>query len=637
MPICPRCSATIHPGAEDQCPACGYSLARANAIFGEGMVEFTRVVDAAGALTHPERLELLRALEHMERLIPPAALCIYITDDGRAAELRTHAHWILNHARIHHPSFGRRELRKAIEDAELRERRPGEQPAGTSERPPALPVRLWNSLCSAIHETLHPPAAPVRQEWMLILVVDVQLEMACFSWGYMLDAYINPDSINSCIISARLQFRERAMVAGLRKVMNAATRQIARSAHKTNRRLLLRSTRALLPAALLGTALLAPATAEPASAIDSLRNDDTAEEIAEPPAEPALPTAPDAATAVSTPSEPTSSSEAKDSPDTPAPSQDKSIPRWQPEHYRLLMAGELDTGYTALLAAPPAADKAAEKATKAVKGAKPTDATTESDTRILGRYCDAYLRPAPEATLIDPQHLLHSPEAEDITHLLRHLNDQARYRLCTALVKGSQVIPGELSAATLVGSVAQQSCDYAVLLLYPLGNTAAIDIGYRDIKLDDDTRHQWLQRVRSAAAESGDGVEGLAAALRTINELITPLSAGFTPLATDESRRIPRIDIRFKPKPEEDPSWKDKLRKSLENSWLFTPRGLAISLGIGGPLALLLVYLFFIRRRSATLCTTTPDTRLASPYGAGVSRYVRYLEGREAEREKQLF
>lgn len=630
MPICPRCSATIHPGAEDQCPACGYSLARANALFGEGMVEFTRVVDAAGALTHPERQELLRALEHMERLIPPAALCIYITDDGRAAELRTHAHWILNHARIHHPSFGKRELRKAIEDAELRERRPGEQPASLPEPPPSLPARLWNSLCSAVHETLHPPAAPVRQEWMLILVVDVQLEMACFSWGYMLDAYINPDSINSCIISARLQFRERAMVAGLRKVMNAATRQIARAAHKTNRRLLARGARALLPAALLGTALLPHTTAEPsAAALDALRDDDTAEEIAP------------AAAEVTPPSAPTAPPDTEATPAPPAaPAQDKCIPRWQPEHYRLLMAGELDTGYTALLAAPPTADKSPDnvpKAAKTVKGAKAAAPTSESDTQILGRYCDAYLRPAPEATLIDPQHLLRSPETEDIAHLLRQLNAQAHYRLCTAIVKGSQVIPGELSAATLVGSVARQSCDYAVLLLYPLGNPAAIDIGYRDIKLDDDTRHQWLQRVRSAAAEAGDGVEGLAAALRTVHEIITPLSAGFTPLATDESRRIPRVDIRFKPKPEEDPSWKDELRSALEHSWMFTPQGLTITLSIGTPLALLLAYLLFFRRRSATLCTTTPDTRLASPYGAGVSRYVRYLEGREAEREKQLF
>ena len=126
MPICPKCSSSFHNGAVEMCPACGYSIEQANRILGEGQVEFTRVVDAAGALTHQERLELMRALEQMERRIRPVALCVYITDVGQADELRTHAHWILNHARIHHPSFGKREQLRAIEDAELRERRPGE-------------------------------------------------------------------------------------------------------------------------------------------------------------------------------------------------------------------------------------------------------------------------------------------------------------------------------------------------------------------------------------------------------------------------------------------------------------------------------------------------------------------------------
>ena len=99
MPICPKCSATIHRGAEDACPACGYDISQADEIYGEGLVEFTRVVDAAGALTHQERSELMHALEQMERKIRPVALCIYITDVGQAQELRTHAHWILNHAR----------------------------------------------------------------------------------------------------------------------------------------------------------------------------------------------------------------------------------------------------------------------------------------------------------------------------------------------------------------------------------------------------------------------------------------------------------------------------------------------------------------------------------------------------------
>ena len=183
------------------CPACGYSIEQANRILGEGQVEFTRVVDAAGALTHQERLELMRALEQMERRIRPVALCVYITDVGQADELRTHAHWILNHARIHHPSFGKREQLRAIEDAELRERRPGEsRPAQEPEQ--NWFTRGWTALREFVMDALHPLPPPVRHEWMLILVLDVQLEMACFSWGYKLDPYIDPDRINTCIKSA---------------------------------------------------------------------------------------------------------------------------------------------------------------------------------------------------------------------------------------------------------------------------------------------------------------------------------------------------------------------------------------------------------------------------------------------------
>ena len=42
-------------------------------------------------------------------------------------------------------------------------------------------------------------------------------------------------------------------------------------------------------------------------------------------------------------------------------------------------------------------------------------------------------------------------------------------------------------------------------------------------------------------------------------------------------------------------------------------------------------------RSSSKLVETEADIRLSSPYGAGVSRYVRYLEGTEADKEKRLF
>lgn len=710
MPICPRCSATIHPGAEDQCPACGYSLARANAIFGEENVEFTRVLDGAGALTHQERMELLRALEEMERLIPPVALCIFITDNGQVQDLRTQAHWMLNHAHIHHPSFGKREQRKAIEDAELRERRPGEERPHYADVSPGLFERLWNSITTYVRDAMHPYPPPARQEWMLMLVVDVQLEMACFSWGYKLDPYVNPDNINSCIMGARLQFRERAMVAGLKKVMKAAVHQLAASAHRNNRRLRHLSTalpkgiRALLlTAAMLGLTLPADAattnkktakpvakqsakpTAKPVSkpaakapakpsakpaakptpkpapkpspqtaakpapqptpalADDDVAEevDDTAEEVTPTPAAETPPPAPNEAAATpaetpkaETPAEPAAAT-SEEQEDKGASASYSAAPRWQGEHYRLLMTGELETGYNALFPRQSAPTPAAVPA-KAPAGKTAVIKTEESDTQVPSRYCDAYLHPDGNLMLCDPQKLLSTAESNDVAHVLREINANARYRICTAVFLGSQEIPAEMHASTLAGTYARPVSEYAAVLIYPLGRPDIIDIGYREIKVDDAKRHEWLIAVREAAAEAGGGAPGLMAALRTLNSLILPLSAEFRALTPEDAEKAPHIPVELRPKEDEKgPSLKEKMREALanpENIPTFAASGIVFLILVAIPL-----WFFWLRRHSATLLDTPADIRLASPYGAGVSRYVRYLEGRESEKEKSLF
>lgn len=687
MPICPSCSATIHTGAEDRCPACGYNLARANEIFQEGEVEFTRVLDGAGALTHRERIELLHALEDMERNIPPVALGIYITDHGKVQHLRTHAHWILNHARIHHPSFGKREQRKAIEDAELLERRPGEQ-RHYADVSPGLFERLWTSVKTYVRDAMHPLPPPVRQEWMLMLVVDVQLEMACFTWGYKLDPYVNPDSINSCIVKARLQFRERAMAVGLRKVMKAAVDLIAIDAHKVNRRMrratLPKGLRPILLAALmLGCALPSQAaptrtnkkpvaakttakpTAKPANKTKPAakpaakpapkpavtpkpppppppEDDDFAEEVEETSPATETPTADTPLPAPAPPAEqaPTEQTapEAPPAPvDNGASATYSSAPRWQTEHYRLLMAGELDTGYTSLFPqgdAAPATATATKSAAPAVKGSN-APRNDESDTQIPSRYCDAYLHPESKVTLCDPQKLLSTPETNDVSHVLRTLNADARYRVCCAVFRGSQEIPAEMHASTLVGAVAQPLCEYAVLVVYPIGRPDAIDIGYRAITVEDTQRHEWLQAVREAAVKAGGGADGLIAALRTVNGFIQPLSAGFRDVNPNAEEKAPLIEVVLKQKEEKKVSTKEKIRAALEdpaNIPLFIAFG-AIVIVIG----LALLWYFFIRRHVAVLLDSDADIRLGSPYGAGVSRYVRYLEGIESEKEKTLF
>ena len=90
-------------------------------------------------------------------------------------------------------------------------------------------------------------------------------------------------------------------------------------------------------------------------------------------------------------------------------------------------------------------------------------------------------------------------------------------------------------------------------------------------------------------------------------------------------------------KPQED-GQKIGIREKIEqfvtdgtNQTLFAILGMVLAtvLAIAG--------LFALRNRSARLLRSERDLRLESPYGAGVSRHVRYLEGKEAPKEKTLF
>lgn len=670
MPICPKCNTTIHTGAEDLCPACGYSLQRADRVFGANQVEFTRVVDAAGVLTHHDRMDLLHALEDLERNIPPVALCIYLTDHGNIQEFRSHAHWILNHAHIHHPSFGKREQARAIEDAELTERKPGEPRPADEEKQPGWLGQQIQRIRHYFRNALHPLPPPARQEWMLVLTLDVQLELACFSWGYMLDPYINPDKITSCIIGARLQFRERAMVAALKRVMTQAVRQIAVASHGVNkamRRSNVPSRRAMAPmAALLGLALLAAAPAGYAAPSDSnrpaarksaakkaaakpqatkrakparakasskpaakptpkpapapignldLRDDDFAEEVEPGQASPPPPAAP-----APTAKEPAASAQG-------AAATYAAAPRWTDADYRLLMSGKLAGCYNLLL--PPRT--AAAPATAARPSRQENE---ESDTRVLGRYCTLYSHPEQAADLYDPQLLLSDMERGDVAHLLREINAHAPFRIYVSLFKAGQEIPSELAVSTLVAA-ASQPCEYAVMIQYSLGDDPVLDLGYKEISPTDEQRRQWVLRARQAAQTHGGGVEGLLAAIRQVQADIMPLSAGFRPITPESAGKARLIDLPMREKAAPPaPSGREKMMQALASPVLqpfLYALAAFLALGSGA------VALFLHFRHSGRLLDSSPDYRLSSPYGAGVSRYVRYLEGKEAAKEKKIF
>ena len=728
-------------------------------MFGSGQVEFTRVVDAAGALKHHDRVELMRFLEDLERNLPPVALCVYITDHGQARELRPHAHWILNHARIHHPSFGKREQHKAYEDARMQERlHQGGEPRPESRRrgPMNALHEFWRGVKGRVRDIFHPYASPVKMEWMLILVMDVQLEMACFSWGYRLDPYINAEKINKAIVSARLQFRERATVQGIKKVMKNAVRIIAtdsravmrdiRKAGKVGRPVgvetmpaLRRGAKMLLLAAALYLLGAVPAaTAAPAArtagkpaaartAVARTANKTAARKTAAvKPAATAKPRAaakPAAATArkssstntkpaaparrksvstrkpaakPATAEKPGKAGEKRDMADTPETVRDErtplivparlpedkaaaaprlpdappmaglvdddtaeeveddveevdvedtpppaaaaeaqaasfdAAPRWKPEDYALLMKGSLQTGYTALF---PGRGEAVQSAYRAAEPARPAPAE-ESDTVVLAKYCAEYAKPSPHG-LIDPQGLLSTMERDDVEHVLRELNANGRFRIYAAVIKAGQEMPRDLAVGTLATAVAQP-CEYAVLMLYYIGSPGSLELGYQEIKADDNQRHEWLNKVRAAAAEQGTGVEGLMAALRQVNANTAPISQSFRPLTAESTAKAPKLDIRYKQVDEaKEPGLKEKLAEKLkdpENASLLPYMG-----GVALLAALAALMVLYRRRHSPELLLTDPDWRLSAPYGAGVSRLVKYLEGKESEKEKTLF
>jgi len=654
VPICLRCNSVIHLEAKEQCPACGYSLKQQERKFGKQDVIFPRVLDYAGVLLQQERNALLTYLADLERSIPPVALCIYLTHHGKSEEFRSHAHWILNHAHIHTPSFGKREGRRAIEDAELRELQPGDTPHSLREEAPkenAL-VRAWKYGYAKLRDHFTPWPPPVRHEWMLILVVDVQLKMACFSWGYMLDPYINPDKINSCITAARLQFRERANLAALQLVMKKAVRQIAASARRVNRTLG-KSGRIVSPllAGVLGLSLLAaPASwaasakpnrtakptrtaapaqtrkqvakpAAPQTPLPELQDDVVAEEVAEDPAVPAPSTpvpaapAPAPAPAAAAPANPV---------DTGASACYATAPRWNSTDYKNLMEGKLGMAYNLLL---PGGQTAATK-TKAPKRA----GGDESDTTVPGRYCPEYKLPG-RAGLSDPQGLLSDIERADVEHVLREYNAHSPFTLYAAVFKAGQSIPQELYAGTLVTGMAKP-CEYAAVILYSIGDAPEVQLGYQEIELDDEQQRERLLQARQAATQAGGGADGLIATIRYLHGSISPMAADFRPIKPEAQVNIPLIHIEMKNAGgEKEKSIRDRFR-----AWTQTPEAesLFIKVGIGALLLAPVMLFFLLRRRVVRLIDTKPDIRLSSPYGAGVSRYVRYLDGKEDPKEKSL-
>ena len=626
MPICPKCFSTIHHSAA-ACPGCGYSLAVAEQKFTAEKVRFSRVHDVAGALCNRDRAELVRFLEASERRLPPVVPCVYITDCGEKRSFSTLAHWILNHAEIDDNSFGLRQRPKLLSEVSVRMGTPGEAREEDESETGNAVQRMLRRVKAAFLDWRHPIPPPVDQRWFLMLVLDVQLNAACFSWGYMLDPYVEPMRINSAILGGMLQFRERSMLAALKRVMEEAVTQIAVRSHAVNRDLAKRRG-GVLPGVLLCSALLtlpalSPAVAAPTAPAPSTAaagEDAIAEEVPE--------ATEDDAVAEEVTDTPTA-------PQTPAPVPNGNaahLPRWTPTDYSMLMDGRLADSFAALFPEQPAQQSAKKQEPRRPKPSRRNASAEQGD--LLRLYIDHFRRRTKNSSdLCDPAGLLSAPEADDVDYLLRNTNASSSFRIYVVLVQGAESIPTELSAPAITHALVP-TFEHGVVIRYTPGTPDSIDLGYCNIPGDEAQRDARRNAVRLAATKAGDRVEGILAAVRSIHAQLLPMSGQFITPKDCTGALPPRIDIPMRPvdKPE-----KKSISQKIEA--LLAIPGVSHALTAGAVLltALALAYLFYRNHRhSGRLRETKPDLRLGSPYGAGVSRCVSYMTGHVAKSTPSL-
>lgn len=149
--------------------------------YGRDSIPYRRVCDNAGALRQQDRVKLNALLEKLERRIPPVLLSVYFPNILEPFSLIPHSFWMMNHLTVDEASF------------------PNHQ-------------------------------GPLDPQWLLILVLDVRTDTACFMWGYELDPYVEPDLINKSIMKARIPLRESMLLQAVGSIMKDAVQLVARKA-----------------------------------------------------------------------------------------------------------------------------------------------------------------------------------------------------------------------------------------------------------------------------------------------------------------------------------------------------------------------------------------------------------------------
>lgn len=95
MMKCPRCVQRIHRAAAS-CPHCGFSLADADATFGQSEIRISCLTDAAGILRRNDHGRVEAAMAKIARRYPQLFVAVHTRPLGGLSNLRQFGFWLLN-------------------------------------------------------------------------------------------------------------------------------------------------------------------------------------------------------------------------------------------------------------------------------------------------------------------------------------------------------------------------------------------------------------------------------------------------------------------------------------------------------------------------------------------------------------
>lgn len=157
---CPRCVQKIHRAAS-LCPHCGFSIADADARFGNEELRLRCLTDSAGILRRGDRERVEEAMERVSRRFPQIFVAVYTGALGEVAHIRQFGFWLLN--------------RSAFED---------------------VPVDKPN-------------------EAGILLTIDPESKAAGMVFGYLLDPFLEETDTFECLSRAHASWLEQKYADGI--------------------------------------------------------------------------------------------------------------------------------------------------------------------------------------------------------------------------------------------------------------------------------------------------------------------------------------------------------------------------------------------------------------------------------------